>query len=339
MSVSKRNWLTSKGIENTGWQYAFTDPQGKRRKRLFKTKKEADAFRVKTEGTMASGSFRANAATTTIRDVAVIYLAHAQHRCENRERFTRGHLATVTGHIWNYICPDPEHAKNRKSKTQVTPFENGLSAVKLAHLTAGMIDDFRDRLRTADVGVVTTRKILTTLSAVLSYAVSKDLVAFNTATGVRVIGRRDEGAKKIIPPAKDAMKAIINAADPDFRVQLIFAVASAARASEQHALRWQHIDFEAGEVAIITRVDAWHDEDITKSMAGVRTIPLAASVLLVLKEWRLRSHFAKDSDLVFPNHRGFYAGHGNMLKRKFRPLFIKLAKAYAADPASCLPAP
>lgn len=337
--VSKRIWTTDSGAERHGWQVDFTDETGARKRKQFQKKRDADAFRVKVESGLADGTYRGKAASTTIKDVALAYLEHAQGRNERGERFTTAHLLVVTGHVMNYIAPDAEHRAKRKVKTQVREFDAGLATLPLAKLTAGAIGDFRDRLRAAGVGVVTTRKILTTLSAILAYAVSKDLVAFNAATGVRVIGRRDEGAKKIVPPSKVAMRALIEAAKPDFRVQLVFAAASGLRAGEHHALRWRHIDFAAKEVTVETRVDAFGNEDTTKTAAGVRTVPLAASVVTMLKEWRLRSRFAKDDDLVFPSREGTYAGHPNLVKRHFNPLFAQLAAAHKADPANLPPAP
>ena len=337
--VSKRTWKTSSGAPRHSWQVDYADETGARQRKQFKLKKDADAFRIKVEGGLADGTYRSKAEGTTVRDVALAYLEHAEGRNERGERFTKAHLLVVTGHIHNYICPNPEHRAKRKVRTQVREFEAGLATIPLSKLTAGTIGDFRDRVRAAGVGVVTTRKILTTLSAVLAFAVSKDLVAFNAATGVRVIGRRDEGAKKIVSPSKAAMRSLIETAGPDFKVQLVFAAASGLRAGEHHALRWRHIDFKAREVTVETRVDAFGNEDTTKTAAGVRTVPLASTVVTMLKEWRLRSKFAKDDDLVFPSRSGSYEGHPNLVKRRFNPLFKKLAALHAADTEKHPPAP
>ena len=43
------------------------------------------------------------------------------------------------------------------------------------------------------------------------------MIAVNAAEGVKVIGRRDEGSRKIVPPSKEAMRRLIEVADPDFR--------------------------------------------------------------------------------------------------------------------------
>jgi hypothetical protein len=65
--------------------------------------------------------------------------------------------------------------------------------------------------------VVTTRNILSTLQQLLGYAVDRDMLSINVARGVRVIDRRDEGARKIVPPTKEAMRALLAVADEDFR--------------------------------------------------------------------------------------------------------------------------
>ena len=58
----------------------------------------------------------------------------------------------------------------------------------------------------------------------------------------------------------------------------------------------------------------------------MRTIPLSQPLILMLKEWKLRTKRKKANDLVFPNRRGWYTGHDNMVKRKFLPLFDLVAK-------------
>ena len=87
-----------------------------------------------------------------------------------------------------------------------------------------------------------------------------------------------------------------------------------------------------GEVKIETRVDAYGEEDVTKTAAGMRTIPLAQPLILMLKEWKLRTKRKKADELVFPNKRGWYTGHDNMIKRKFLPLFDLLAEKHRQDP-------
>lgn len=337
--VSKRVWRTSEGEQRQAWRVDFVDSAGQRQRRQFRSRREADAFRVQIEGELRSGTFRPEAGKITVREVADQYLEYVRGRARRRERFSGRHLLMVEGRIFNYVCPDRDRAASRKARTRVTLFADGIGDMTLARLTARGVGDFRDRLRDAGLSVQTTRKVLTTLHAILEFAISRDYVAANAAKGVKVIGTRDEGPIKIVPPSKEALRALIDVADQDFRLKLVFAAATGVRAGELHALRWRHVDFAAGTVTIETRVDNRGVEDVTKTRAGMRTIPLGGPVLAALKEWKLRSSFKKQDDLLFPNARGRYVSHGNMVKRQFDPLFDKLAEQHAADPHNHPPPP
>ena len=98
------------------------------------------------------------------------------------------------------------------------------------------------------------------------------------------------------------------------------------------ALRWRHLDLAQCEVKVETRVDAYGEEDVTKTAAGMRTIPLSQPLILMLKKWKLRTKRKTADDLVFPNKRGWYVGRDNMVKRKFLPLFVLLAEKHKQDP-------
>ena len=59
-------------------------------------------------------------------------------------------------------------------------------------------------------------------------------------------------------------------------------------------------------------------------MAGVRTVPLSARLVSMLKAWKLKSKFSGLDDLIFPNGHGRHLGHDNLIKRQFLPLFDEL---------------
>jgi integrase len=339
MSIRKRSWNNADGTEAVRWIADIADANGHRERRQFESRKEADAFRIATEGQMRSGTYRGSAAKFTVKDAADSFLKHCDGRRERGERMSRHNYNTMDGHIGNYICRDPQRHEGKKRPPRLREFDGGIGGIKLSQLTTRGVGDFRDRLRDAGVTVVTTRKILSTLQQILQHAIDQDMIAINVARGVKVIGRRDEGARRIVPPTKEAMRALLAVADEDFRVKLAFASATGVRAGELHALRWRHIDFAAGEVKIETRVDAYGEEDVTKTAAGMRTIPLAQPLVLMLKEWKLRTKRKKDDDLVFSNKRGWYTGHDNMIKRKFLPLFDLLARKHKEDPAQYPEAP
>lgn len=333
-SIRKRTWKTSKNEVRTAWAVDFVTAAGDRDRRQFATRREADAFRVEIEGQLRAGTFRPDSAKVTVKDVATEYLEHVKGRSARREKFSAHHLKTVEGHVGNYISPDRAKNADDKRRKRVTPFQDGIGHMKLGQVTARAVSDFRDRIRTAGVSVPTARKILGTLHSILAYAIGRDYIAANAAAGVEVIGTREQGSKRITPPTKDDLKSLLDVASEDFRVLLTFAAATGLRAGELHALRWRHMDLasnSAPEVTVETRVDAYGDEDVTKTAAGMRTVPLGADTINTLRRWKLRSKWAKPEDLVFPNRRGTFQDHSAMVKRKFLPLFAKANAKRAED--------
>src|SRR5882762_7857346 len=163
---------------------------------------------------MQAGTYRAAADKVTIKAACESFLEYCEGRNERDERMTRKMLAVYRGHINNHIL-HPEH---------------GLGGRKLSQFTAKSVGEFRDRIRTAGVTVPTSRKILATLHAVLQHAIGEDWLAVNVAQGVRVIGTRGEGSKKVVPPAKDVMRAVIEAAGEELKLMLLFAASTGARA-------------------------------------------------------------------------------------------------------------
>jgi integrase len=303
-AVRKRTW-TSAGETKTAWFVDYYDSRGDRQRKHFPTKKAADAFRINVEGQLQAGIYRPHASKLTIKESCEGFLAHCEGRKQRDERMTRKMLVVYRGHINNHIL-NPER---------------GLSAWKLSQITARAIGEFRDRIRTAGVTVPTARKILATLHSALEYAISQDWIAANAAHGIKVIGPRGEGSKRIVPPSKAEMRSIIEAAGEDLRLMLLFAASTGARAGEQWATRWQDVDFDKCELRISRRVDAYGEEGAPKSAAGIRAVPLSAQLASALKAWKLRSPFSKPEDLIFSNRQGRRISHDNLMKRKFVPLF------------------
>ena len=132
---------------------------------------------------------------------------------------------------------------------------------------------------------------------------------------------------------------MLDAADEDSRLMLLFAASTGARAGEQWATRWRDLDLDNGKLNISHRVDAYGEDGAPKSAAGVRTVPLSNKLATVLREWKLKSKFKKPDDLIFPNSEGNCIGHDNLVKRRFRPLFDTLAVAHKNDPANFPPPP
>ncbi|HEV2545923.1 MAG TPA: tyrosine-type recombinase/integrase [Stellaceae bacterium] len=328
-TVRKRVWKTANDEVRTAWQVDYTDSHGARQRKHFPNKKAADAFRIKVEGALSDGTYRPDADRVTVKEVAENFLEHCEGRMKRDERMTRKMLTVYKGHVRKHML----HS------------DHGIGARKLSQLTARSVGEFRDRMRGAGVTVPTARKVLATLHSVLEYAISQDWVAINAAHGTKVIGPRSEGSKKIVPPTKEDMRKILDAAadedkrkaleaatkedkrktttaeEADLYLVLFFAASTGVRAGEQWAVRWSDVDFGTAELRIARRVDVYGEEGSPKSAAGVRTVPLSAQLVGLLKAWKVRSRFSKFDDLIFPNSEGGHTSHDNLIKRRFLPLF------------------
>jgi integrase len=251
--VRKRTWRTEKG-SGVAFTVDYFDAQGNRQRKQFDTRGEANDFPIEIEGQLRAGTYRPDATRVSVRELAELFLKHCEERMDGDERMTRRNYQVYLGYVRNYICPGREwHAqKHAKPHHQFEFFDKGLSDYKLSRLTVGTVTRFRDDLRAAGLSVATTRKIIAMLQVMLGHGISLDLIAFNAALDVEVIGRREDEAKRIIPPPKHVMRVLIELADARFRVKLLFAAATGVRAGELHALRRRHVDFDRREVRIET---------------------------------------------------------------------------------------
>lgn len=283
------------------WRVSYIDADGSRKRPCFSTWAMADAFRKKVEAELQAGTHRPDAQKMTVCGASDAFLSYCEERLKRNERMTRKTLTNYRGHVENYIKPK-------------------IGLRKLAHLPPSAVGDFRDAIRNDGLGVVTTRKVLATLSGILTHAKNKDWVGTNSAEGVKVLGPRDEGAKKTRPPSKEVLREILSRAEAEMRLKVMFAAFTGLRASEQWALKWRNLNLVSGVVFVEERVDAYGEEGGTKTAAGQREVPLASSLVQALREHRMSSRFGSPDDYVFANAKGSHVCHDNIVKRHYKPL-------------------
>jgi integrase len=105
-------------------------------------------------------------------------------------------------------------------------------------------------------------------------------------------GRRDR-----IGTVADA-EALIDAAPRQDRAMWACAFYAGLRRGELRALRWRHVDFDAGVIRV---EDGWDDQEgaqDAKTEAGRRTVPMAGALRRALAAHKLATGRA-DDDLVF----------------------------------------
>lgn len=308
-------------LKSGRWQLDYTNSAGKRTRRNFAKQKEAAAAKLEIDSKIARGVDRPLGDDMRTGDALDLYLARLEARKELGE-VTPKHIATIRGHINSWL------------KNEIF----GIHAVRLRHLTTGVIAEFRDDLRSkTNLSVVTVRKIISTLHSCLEFAKERDLIGNNPSHGLKVESKRLEQPKTVVPPEKKALKAILAATEGPpmksgsafekrrkrneqlLQTAIMFAASSGLRAGEQWALRWKDINFAGKTVTVSKRIDAYGIEGPPKSKAGFREVPLSDHVLNALRRWRLRSGYAAADDFVFANHVGKHTCHDNLTDRHWKP--------------------
>ena len=155
---------------------------------------------------MQKGTHRPDALKMSVKELALEYLDYITGRLQRGERMTRGSHQFYVGHLNNYILATPGKVRDDRYAYLMTQFDAGIGEIKLSQLTPNVIGAFRDRLRTAGLSVITTRKVLVALSAMMQFAKSQDYIAVNPAHGVEVIGPRNEITQIVDAPPKEDLE-------------------------------------------------------------------------------------------------------------------------------------
>ncbi|MFC0220455.1 tyrosine-type recombinase/integrase [Pseudochelatococcus lubricantis] len=335
--IRKRTWTTKSKVEKTAWIVDFVDKDGVRGRRQFSRRSKADKFRIELEESLKKG-LTTLSLKSPLADVADEYLKSCAQRVEEGS-MTKHNFVVYEGHVRNYIIPDPKrHAKGRMP-SRMKKIREGMGELKAGEVARSDVTGFRDQLRDAGVSVQTTRKILSTLRQICAFSIEKGLMVANPADEVRVIGRRDEAYRKVTIPPAESVRRVLDAAHPEMRIRLLFAAATGVRAGELHALTWQQIDCTRGIVTIDRRIDVYGVVEVTKTVAGMREIPMGQRLAAALDEWRKKLQRASPDDLVFADTSGDPLRHDVMIKRWYNPIFSSLKKVHAEDPIRNAPPP
>jgi integrase len=317
MSVRKRAWKTSKGVEKEAWVVDYVDQGGTRRLKTFAKKKAADNFEATANVEIRAGIHTADSASITIAEAGKLWLESGENA--GLERST---LDAYRQHLRIHIKPY-------------------LGNLKLSQLSAPMVREFMDRLARGDMpegaapeprSPAMVRKVRVSLSSLLSDAQERGLVSRNVVRELRKTRhrgaerraeRRERGKLKVGVdiPAREEIKALVEAVKGRWRPILLTAIFCGLRASELRGLRWTDVDIEKRELHVRQRADRYSAIGKPKSESGERTVPLTPIVVNSLKEWKLACPKG-DKGLVFPTGAGNVENHSNIMHRGLAPTLI-----------------
>jgi integrase len=277
-SIRKREWTSPKGEQRTAWLVDYRDPAGARRSKQFTRKKDAEVWRTKATYDVSQGTHTADSQSITIRKAGELWIERGR-----REKLEASTLAAYDQHVRLHINP---MCGDRK----------------LSQITKPIAEGWRDQL-VEKLSRPMAIRVLRSLSAIIDDAQSRGFVAQNVCARVKV--RRAKREKpKIVIPTKAELQALAVAAqasaEPMALPLFIMAIFAGLRASELRGLAWRNVDLRGAAVSVDQRADLKNAIGPPKSESGHRTIPLPASAVKALREWKLRCP-KSEQDLVFPS--------------------------------------
>jgi integrase len=195
-----------------------------------------------------------------------------------------------------------------------------IGSLKLARLTVPAVNAFRDQLLDDGRSRDMTKRVLSSLTAIVGEAQARGLVATNNVRAIAKI-KRERRSERLEMPSHSELQAIVAATPDRYRPLILTALLTGLRASELRGLIWDDVDLQRGEIHVRRRVDRFGTFGPPKSEAGTRTIPISPLLLNTLRQWRLACPKG-ELNLVFPNGAGRVENHMNLLHRMFWPIQI-----------------
>jgi integrase len=308
MSLRKRVWMTSKGVEKEAWVVDYVDQTGKRHLKSFAKKKMADNFAATARTEVRAGMHTADSQSVTVSEAGRLWIATGE-----KNRLERSTLTMYRQQLTLHIAPYLGH-------------------VKLSQLSAPMVREFEDKLAHDGRSAAMVRKVRVSLSSLISDALERGLVTHNVVRELRArrkqgreqkAERRQRGKLKVGVdiPTPEEIRAIVRAATGRWRPFLLTAIFTGLRASELRGLRWRDVDLAKRELHVRQRADRYLSIGSPKSEAGERTVPLPPLVVNTLREWKLVCP-KNDLDLVFPSKFGRVEHHVTVVTRGLAPTLI-----------------
>ena len=293
--IRKRN-AKGRGSGRYRYMVKWRDPDGKQRSRTFPDKDTADKFKVEARK-IEKGERVLSRSNLTFKELA--------------DRFIEQdgiHLSPNTLGFYSSLIRT--HLKPRWGEW------------KIATITRADIEDLRTEL-IAERSASTTRSVLVCLQRILGYGEAHGWIAGNVARGIKKPSLPVSNRRAL---EQGEVEALIDAADPRYRMLFYLAVKTGLRQAELLGLEWSAIS--DGFIHVRQQFTGGKPTSRLKSKYANRHVPIDEETDQQLRRWRMK---APNSRFVFPSESGEPINPSNLRNRGFIPA-LKAAKI--ADPDS-----
>jgi integrase len=325
------------------WYCEFRDPVvGKRRRRAFNRKKDAETFRNALLLKLAEGSYVDERKAPTIAQAIDHWLEDKQGKV--KPSTLKGYKVVANGAIRGPLLIGTKQQRADYTERGIVPkgarFMKLLGDIKLTELNTAMIRQWH-RSIVEQCGTYTANRAKSHLKSVLALA-EEDFGVRAPSMPTGLARARHRVKKSILAPEEIGRLVAAARQDPDHGIYYAFAFLAGTRPSEQLGLLWSEVDFERNVIRIrrIQERDGTLSE-MTKTEAGTREIPMGSILREMLLAWRVRCpRKGKELHRVFPGPgrlqpwpKQRIGGGGALLYQNFRkrywtPAFERVGLAY-----------
>lgn len=289
--VSKREWTAPNGETKSAWVVRWLHG-GKHHSKQFDKKKEADAYRVKLEGDIATGAFRAAAASVRVEQACNEFLRASEVRVRDG-RISKAHLTNL----------------KRAADISIIPH---LGERLMHELTQADIEEFYDRLVRIDgLAPITARERVVKLGQICD---------FGRAPGRNWLhGRPVDDARRALRGIRSApvrtftpeeVLRLLKAADVKRRGQhprthrlarcfVHLAAFCGLRYGEIAGLTLQHLDLQSGIIRVRHSLNQDDELKGPKTRAGIRDVDIPKHLGELLGQWISSDYVPNDRNLLF----------------------------------------
>ena len=272
----------------------YRDITGKRVRKTFYTKYEADCFYNEVQLNKNKGLSCTVDKNLTVVQACEYYLEkHIKLHCKEK---TIGENTRII------------------NKDIVPYFRN----TKLHTLTKVQIEDFIYNLRIErELCNGTLNKYLTILGAIIEKQIENGTIFQNVAKKIKKFKHNPEEGRAFTLDELEHILSICKEQIPKFYPMLYTAINTGMRRGELCALKWENINFKDNTIHVV-KTENKTKLGTTKTKTSKRHIDMTPSLKKFLLELKLKS--GHSSDFVFSNSKGGFMNGNNVANRYVKPL-------------------
>jgi len=279
MGMAKSYERPPKQDGSSRWVVRYRNPKtGKWTERYAgRTKREAEALRIRIESDIAAGVYGEPKGEDTFSDLCEEYM-------EAKEKAVKvGTYLTIKAWLNNHAIP----AMGDKPLSDIKPYD---------------IQTFVNSLSKSGLSPGTVRQIYATVRAVFRKGVEWEKTTHNPCRGIE-LPRQNDYELEFLKPAE--IKKLLSAAEEPYHTLFAILALGGLRISEALGLRWECIDLKANVIKVDKSYTHADGLSSPKTAAGRRGVPMMPTLAVILREY----HKGSETDFLFPNKYGYPISH------------------------------